>query len=156
MKVIERCIPIRYVRSIDEVSCPLDSRQGIARIAMELAHTIKREFAYQFGEYLRCSTGIASNELLAKIAVDCRKPDRLYLLEPGSMREYLMQLELRGIPGIGERMEIRLLKQGIRTVQALLTLTPSKCVLSGSLRENGPDIGCTDTILSCHRQRNSR
>ncbi|MBS1814493.1 MAG: DNA polymerase [Acidobacteria bacterium] len=126
VQVIKRCIPIRHVRSIDEVACLLDSRAASPEDAMEVARRIKRELADEFGGYLRCSIGIAPNELLAKIAAGWQKPNGLYLLEPETVKEHLMQLGIRDVPGIGERMELRLLKQGIRTTSELLSLTPKQ------------------------------
>lgn len=126
LQVIEHCIPVRHVRSIDEVACQLDVAQRAPEAALKLAHSIKHELAKHFGKSLRCSIGIAPNELLAKIAAEWQKPDGLYVLQASSIANHLSHLKLRDVPGIGERTEIRLQKYGVHSMPDLLSLTPKQ------------------------------
>jgi DNA polymerase-4 len=74
------------------------------------------------GEALRCSIGMAPNRYLAKIASDMQKPDGLIGLLPSQLPRAIAHLELRDLPGVGARTEVRLNRKGITTMQQLLEL----------------------------------
>jgi DNA polymerase-4 len=87
-----------------------------------IAYEIKRELR-TVGITLCCSVGLAPNRLLAKIAGDMQKPDGLMIFERGYLPQALYSLELEDIPGIGKRMEQRILAEGITTMRQLCALT---------------------------------
>jgi hypothetical protein len=109
---IERCIPIQQVMSCDEFACQLLGRERTLLRATAIAYEIKRELR-TVGITLRCSVGLAPNRLLAKIAGDMQKPDGLMIFERRYLPQALYSLELADIPGIGKRMEQRILAEGI-------------------------------------------
>ena len=80
---------------------------------------IKKTIAERVGADLRSSIGIAPNRFLAKTASDMQKPDGLVVIEEEELPHRLHPLALRDLCGIGERMEIRLRRNGIYTVEAL-------------------------------------
>jgi DNA polymerase IV len=51
-----------------------------------------------------------------------QKPDGLFLIDAADLPEMLYRLKLEDIPGIGERIEIRLRRQKIRSMCDLLAL----------------------------------
>ena len=55
-----------------------------------------------------------------------QKPDGFTVLRPCDLPAALYQLKLRDIPGVGAKMEARLNKKDIATVQKLLSLTPKE------------------------------
>ncbi len=122
LKAVDRCIPVDRVLSVDEIACRLAGSQCKPENALALAKKIKETIGEEVGEYLRCSIGLAPNELLAKIATDMQKPNGLVLLDAGDLPDLLYPLKLRDIPGIGSRMEVRLRMQGIHSVRGLLAL----------------------------------
>jgi DNA polymerase-4 len=65
---------------------------------------------------------MAPNRYLAKIASDMQKPDGLIGLLPSQLPRAIAHLELRDLPGIGARTEVRLNAKGIRTMPELLAL----------------------------------
>jgi len=65
---------------------------------------------------------MAPNRYLAKIASDMQKPDGLIGLLPSQLPRAIAHLELRDLPGVGARTEIRLHKKGITTMEQLLAL----------------------------------
>ena len=115
---IERCIPIQQVMSCDEFACQLLGRERTLLRATAIAYEIKRELR-TVGITLRCSVGLAPNRLLAKIAGDMQKPDGLMIFERRYLPQALYSLELADIPGIGKRMEQRVLAEGITTMRQL-------------------------------------
>jgi DNA polymerase IV len=119
---IERCIPIQQVMSCDEFACQLLGRERTLLRATAIAYEIKRELR-TVGITLRCSVGLAPNRLLAKIAGDMQKPDGLIIFERRYLPQALYSLELADIPGIGKRMEQRILGEGITTMRQLCALT---------------------------------
>lgn len=119
---IERCIPIQQVMSCDEFACQLLGRERTLLRATTIAYEIKRELR-TVGLTLRCSVGLAPNRLLAKIAGDMQKPDGLMIFERRYLPQSLFSLQLADIPGIGKRMEQRLLGEGVTTMRQLCALT---------------------------------
>jgi len=71
---------------------------------------------------LSCSIGISSNKLIAKIASDFKKPDGLTMIVPDKIEEFLEQLKIRAIPGIGNKTEERLAQMNFETIKDLKKL----------------------------------
>ncbi len=119
---INQHIPVTAVCSIDEAACRLMRNEASIEAVMAISQSIKRGLAKNLGEYIRCSIGVASNRYLAKVATDLQKPDGLTILRQKDLPERLFVLALRDLPGIGHNMERRLIKAGITTTSALLSL----------------------------------
>lgn len=124
LHVIDQTLPIEKVCSIDEVACTLMGPQRQLDEALRLARKIKADFKAQLGEYIRCSIGLSSNRLLAKIATDMHKPDAITVLTPDAMPDALADEPLTTLPGIGRNMERRLKRAGIFTIPQLYNLPP--------------------------------
>lgn len=106
-ELIESRYPKMRMVSIDEAYIELseDVDEAIAQ-AREL-----RELIFQERE-LPCSVGLAPTKTLAKIASDWRKPDALFVLREKGISEFMAQLSLSKIPGIGSKTQERLKAQG--------------------------------------------
>ena len=117
VKAVESCIPVSAVLSIDEMECRLWDNERTVDDAVRLANQIKAAIRQEVGEFLRCSIGLAPNRMLAKVAADWQKPDGLTIVLQEELPQRLFELPLRAFPGIGPRMEQRLLKAGITTTQ---------------------------------------
>ncbi len=118
IEVIDSCLPVTEVRSIDEMNCALRGRWQERETALRLAREIKARIAKTM-PWMRSSIGIAPNGFLAKTASDMQKPNGLVVIEEGDLPEVLFRLELRDFCGIGESREARLHACGIRTVEQL-------------------------------------
>ncbi len=123
VKAIGRHVPVSQVKSIDEMACSLIGAERRPDRVIALAGRVKREIQALAGDYLTCSIGAGPNVLLAKVAGDMQKPDGLTLIEDADLPTKLYQLKLTDFPGIGPRMEVRLHRHGITTVQQLFRLT---------------------------------
>ena len=119
-EVIESCVPVKKVQSIDELECELtkDFAEAPDR-AITLAKQIKATIAREVGEIMRCSIGIGPNWFLAKLASDIDKPNGLLVLDDADVPGKLLHLKLSDFTGIGENMEKRLQAAGIDTVAKL-------------------------------------
>lgn len=74
---------------------------------------------------LTASVGVAHNKFLAKLASDVRKPDGLFVVEPGRVREFLDPMPVERLWGIGKRTSPRLRKIGVLTVGQLRCSEPA-------------------------------
>lgn len=122
IEVIETCLPISKVRSIDEVVChllPSEAANGSA-----LAQQIKAALAQNFSSTLTCSIGIAKTEMLAKVGAEMSKPDGFALLRTEDLPQCLNRLKLADLPGISDGIEARLLAAGIKDIPALWAIGP--------------------------------
>jgi DNA polymerase IV len=119
IELIERCVPVTEVLSIDEVCCDLPGDFARREKAGAVARQIKRTIATEAGECLTSSIGIAPNAFLAKIASDLIKPDGLVVIEDADLPARLHALALRDLPGVGHNMEQRLIAAGLGTVEKL-------------------------------------
>lgn len=113
-------IPIDTVKSIDELSCRLDSRD--IRDPHGLSRRLKNRIANNIGEHITCSIGFAANRMLAKIACKMDKPNGVTIWEPSEASKHLAPLPFEDIPGIGSRLEARLREAGIDSVESLLRI----------------------------------
>jgi DNA polymerase-4 len=124
VKAVDTCLPVEKVCSIDEMACRLLGTERQVPVARELALKVKRALRDQVGECLTCSIGIAPNVFLGKVGSDLQKPDGLVVITQDNLPEVLLGLELQEIYGIGPRMEQRLHRAGILTVDQLWNATP--------------------------------
>ncbi len=118
-EAIDACMHIESVGSIDEMECDLTGVWRQREKAIELARKIKRTIAERVGEHMRCSIGIAPNQLLAKLASDLQKPDGLVVIEEHELPQRLFGLKLQDFSGIAHATEARLRAHGISTVEQL-------------------------------------
>jgi len=112
LHIFERITPQIEVVSIDEAYLALPIGQG-EKAAGEIHNLVKSELG------LPISVGISNNKLLAKIACELAKPNRIAALWPEDIAEQLWPLSVRVIPGIGPVAEKSLNKLGIKTVKDL-------------------------------------
>lgn len=124
LQVIETVVPIQHVRSIDEVVCALLASEG--RQGLRLAGQIKEALAKNFSPVLTCSIGMAATELLAKLAAEHHKPDGAVLLETRMLPEYLADLRLGKLPGVGQGILTRLNAAGVHDFEGLWSLAPKQ------------------------------
>lgn len=118
---IESCVPVHAALSCDEFCCSLlGSEREPARVT-QIAAGIKAALR-RVGSTLRCSIGAGPNRLLAKTAAGMQKPDGFTTIEQHQLPGVLYGLELRDIPGVGERMERRLHRAGVHTIRQLYAL----------------------------------
>jgi DNA polymerase-4 len=116
--IVDSCLPVTTIRSIDEMCCLLYGRWRERETALGLAREIKARIAATM-PFMRSSIGIAPNPFLAKTASDMQKPDGLVVIEEHELPGCLFRLQLRDFCGIGASREARLHACGIRTVEQL-------------------------------------
>jgi DNA polymerase-4 len=105
------------VLSIDEMACEINEDDSFD--CEILSALFKLDLLDIFSEHLTCSIGVASNVFLSKVASDMDKPNGFTAIES---EDQIKSLELTDLPGIAERMESRLNRSKIRTIDDLLGL----------------------------------
>ena len=93
------------------------------------------QLAVRAATSLRCSLGVASCKVVAKIASDCRKPGGIVVVPAGAEAEFLAPFDVRRLPGVGPKAEERLRAAGVETIGALAALDDAalKRLLPGSV-----------------------
>jgi DNA polymerase IV len=125
---IATVIPIDAVKSIDELTCKVAPSQRTDPLALGIK--IKERIKKFVGRFITCSIGFAANRQLAKMAskagkrVDGSYGDGNCVWHPRDMPGPLLKLALQDVPGIGARMELRLLRSGIKSIVDLLATQP--------------------------------
>lgn len=88
----------------------LDIHNGSATL---IAQEIRARIHAELG--ITVSAGIAPNKFLAKIASDWRKPNGQFLIPPAKVDEFVAQLPVKKIYGVGKAMAARLAELNIFT-----------------------------------------
>ncbi len=109
--------------SVDEAYLDVSSSGSFASAA-ELAEEIKKEISKK--ESLTCSIGIGPNKLVAKMAAGVNKPDGLFSVEPGDVKDFLSPLHVKELFTVGPKTEEALSKPGIKTIGQLAAFDISK------------------------------
>ena len=121
MEIIKESADIFEYVGKDEAYLDVTDRvKGNFDTASHLAQQIKNAIREKLK--LSCSIGISSNKLIAKIASDFRKPDGLTIVSPEKVEEFLEQLKIRAIPGIGKKTEERFTQMNFETIKDLKKL----------------------------------
>lgn len=100
--------------SIDEVFLDMSGTRLVYPDPVATAHEIKDKIYKELG--FTVNIGISVNKLLAKMASDFEKPDRVHTLFPEEIPEKMWPLPVRELLSLGASSEKKLLQAGIRTI----------------------------------------
>ncbi len=124
MNILREYTPQMEVYSIDEAFLDLtDVLHLHKKSAVEIAQEIKQRIRDEVGCKLTSSVGIAPNKLLAKVGSDWKKPDGLTVINWDNRFEYLDNLEIGDIWGIGFRGTAKLTELGIKSTADIRKLS---------------------------------
>jgi DNA polymerase-4 len=93
---------------ISEVLFPYNG--DYTKLAFELKEEIKKSLD------ITCSIGISSNKVCSKIASKINKPDGITIIPFGKEKEFLSELPVERIPGVGKATLKKLNKYGIKKI----------------------------------------
>ena len=111
--------PVLQQFSIDE--CFIDmSLRCTPEDAVSMAKQLKDEIKDRLG--FTVNVGVGSNKLLAKMASDFEKPDKVHTLWEHEVQEKMWPLGVRDLLWVGKKTEQRLLDYGIKTIGDLARL----------------------------------
>jgi DNA polymerase-4 len=111
--------PLIEPLSLDESFLDVTGSERLFGPALEIAREMKKRIKETTG--LTASAGIAPNKFLAKIGSDLKKPDGLVEIGPEEIAEFLKDLPVSRLWGVGEATERILKEMGIWWVGQLTT-----------------------------------
>ncbi len=119
ISICRRYSPVLQQFSIDECFIDMSTRCRPEE-AVEVATRLKDEIRDRLG--FTVNVGIGSNKLLAKMASDFEKPDKVHTLWESEVQEKMWPLGVRDLLWVGKKTEERLMAYGIRTIGDLAKL----------------------------------
>lgn len=134
-----RAIFLRYTDqveplSLDEAYLDVTHSACCGGSATLMAREIRHAIATELG--LTASAGVAPNKFLAKLASEQRKPDGLFVIRPDEVAEFVRQLPLGKLPGVGRKTAERLEAQGLYSCEDARALSVEDlCERFGKLGE---------------------
>ncbi|VFQ72083.1 unnamed protein product [Cuscuta campestris] len=106
----------KHCKKVQAVSCDeafLDATDSGVEDIQAFVHLIRKEIVESTG--CTASAGIARNMLLARLATRTAKPDGQCCIPPEKVKEYLHDLQVKALPGIGHVLEEKLRKRLVTT-----------------------------------------
>ena len=113
-KICASYAPVMESFSIDEVFLDMRGTHLIYPDPVAVAHEIKDKIRDELG--FTVNVGIGTNKLLAKMASDFEKPDKVHTLFPSELPEKMWPLPVRDLLFLGKASEQKLLRAGIKTI----------------------------------------
>lgn len=109
--------------SIDEAFVDMSASCRLFGTPEEAAMQIKDRIRTELG--FTVNVGVSSNKLLAKMASDFRKPDRVHTLYPEEIRAKMWPLPVSNLFFVGKAAAGKLFSMGIRTIGELAQADPA-------------------------------
>lgn len=120
LEICRRYSPVLQQFSIDECFIDMTMRnwgEDPADVASRLKDEIKRTLGFTV------NVGIGSNKLLAKMASEFEKPDKVHTLWQEEVQEKMWPLDVRELLWVGRKTEEKLKMYGIRTIGDLAAIS---------------------------------
>lgn len=136
MEILQEYAPIVEQASIDEAYCDVTETAELYGGAVELAHTIRNRIREELG--FTVNIGVAPNKLLAKMASDFEKPDKVHTLFQKEISQKMWPLPVRNLFFVGRATERKLHTVGIHTIGELANT--SETILKNHLKKHGETI----------------
>ena len=99
-QIFQRYTPLIEPLSLDEAYLDVTNNLQNIPSATEVAMQIREDIFQATG--LTASAGVAPNKFLAKIASDWHKPNGICVIKPSQVQNFIQNLPLKKIPGVGK------------------------------------------------------
>ena len=119
-RIFEAYTPDVYQYSIDEAFLDMTGMETLLGPPEQAARRLKDEIRDSLG--FTVNVGISSNYLLAKMASDFEKPDKVHTLYPREIREKMWPLPVGDLFSVGRSARKKLERHGVRTIGDLAAL----------------------------------
>ncbi len=119
--IYRRFSPLIEPVSIDEAYLDVTDSTAKGGSATRIAEEIRAQVKAETG--IVVSAGVAQNKFLAKVASDWNKPDGLCVIAPSEQADFVAQLPVKKIPGVGPRTQEKLMGLGVGTCAELQSLS---------------------------------
>jgi DNA polymerase-4 len=101
--------------SLDEAYLDVSQCHQFSGSATRIAQDIRRRVSSTL--HITVSAGVAPNKFLAKIASDWRKPNGLFVITPEQVEDFVAELPVNKLPGVGKVTADKLQRLGIGNCQ---------------------------------------
>ncbi len=138
MGILRGFTPLVEPLSLDEAFLDVSGAERLHGPPTEVAAAIRGTILEE--EHLTCSVGVAPNKFLSKLASESAKPragrqgpifgSGICVVEPGGVEEFLDQLPVEAVWGVGPRTLERMHSLGVQTVAQLRGLPEGTLVAS--------------------------
>src|SRR6516225_4834793 len=122
INVLNDFTPLVERISIDEAFADVAGRTHLFGSPAEIARTVRARVRAELG--LPMSIGVGRTKHLAKIASQVAKPDGLVVVDPETELEFLHELPVALMWGVGPATEARLAEIGVATIGQLAESSP--------------------------------
>ncbi|MFK8012742.1 MAG: DNA polymerase IV [Marinicellaceae bacterium] len=113
--------PLVQPLSLDEAFLDVSDCKQCKGSATLIAQKIRKQIKDEHN--LNASAGIAPNKFLAKIASDWNKPNGQFVITPDEIADFVIDLPVKKIFGVGKVTNQKMQKMGIKTCSDLQRLT---------------------------------
>lgn len=133
MKILRQYSDVVEQCSIDEAFVDMTGTRRLFGEPVEAAHRIRNQIREELG--FTVNVGISSNKILAKMASDFEKPDKVHTLFPEEVEKKMWPLPVRDLFFVGKAAERKLHSMGIQTIEELAKTEPA--LLANVLKKHG-------------------
>ena len=109
----EAFLDVTEIKTMVSTNRPMVSTNRQRMWAMDIAREIKQRIRETTG--LTASAGVSYCKFLAKVASDWRKPDGLTVIHPNKALDFISQLKIEKIWGVGQKTAEKMHRMGIFT-----------------------------------------
>jgi nucleotidyltransferase/DNA polymerase involved in DNA repair len=134
MEVLRTFTPLVEPLSIDEAFLDVTGTLSLHGSPLQVAQAIRKQIREATG--LACSAGVGPNKFVAKIASDLAKPDGLLAVEPLQVKDFLKNLPVSRLWGVGPKTEEKLHELGMKTIDDVRHFPTPQLRALGSLGEH--------------------
>lgn len=131
--LLQQYAPVIEQYSIDEVFCDMTGTEKLYGNPVDFAHRLKNIIKKELG--FTVNIGVSENKLLAKMASDFEKPDKVHTLFPSEISEKMWPLPVNELFFAGKSSVAKLHSLGIHTIGELASTDVS--ILRSVLKKQG-------------------
>lgn len=131
--ILQEYTPIIQRFSVDESFLDFSNMENLYPDYMKLAENIRERIKKELG--FTINIGISNNKLLAKVASDFKKPDRIHTLFPQEIRSKMWPLPVEDLFMVGRATTPKLHKLNINTIGELANYDVN--ILKNILKSHG-------------------
>lgn len=131
--LLQQYAPVIEQYSIDEVFCDMTGTEKLYGNPVDFAHRLKNIIKKELG--FTVNIGVSENKLLAKMASDFEKPDKVHTLFPSEIMEKMWPLPVNELFFAGKSSVAKLHSLGIHTIGELASTDVS--ILRSVLKKQG-------------------